>query len=363
MREKNLHGVPKIEVIIDFGLRLFLYLKNLMKTESDSKALRAIFVFDDNYLSAAFVSVLSFLEALKDFGIGVTMIYYADASRCDTGLSREALSEFKEKSIPVFGHDALNIIEINGNIFDGHVKRHHFNSTILYKIVIPKVVGLYRHIIVFDCGLIFGIYLKKFISAVRTQIEDKTISTVAAFCLKSAEVKNSSALLQGKSTNALYPAGVILYFDVQKYDEIKLYERFLACFFDYREELIYAEQEILCLTLKEGELGQLAECGMRYHMDLATSDWCQASDDVKFYSSKQYLYVKHVGSFKPWKKWVLHPSKAIFLWEKVKVIDTLKFERYDTLDDSEIVPARIDFLEHQLRRLEIIYSAKQLLKF
>lgn len=331
----------------------------MIESGFDINSLGAIFIFDKNYVSAAIVSVVSFLEIPKDYDIKVTMIYLGDRGDADDVPSHEVLNEFKNKSSALFGGNIINIIEIKGDIFNDYINRNHFNSTVLYKIVIPKVLGSYHHILVFDCGLIFGTCLSDFINFVVKRIEDKTIAAVTAFCTPSSELSKLNPLLSIDSNKCHYPAGVILYFDVRKYELNNMYERFISCYLRHRESLVYAEQEILCIALDEDELGQFQECGPRYHIDMAISDWSQSSKDVSFYKHRKYLYMKHIGSFKPWKKWVLHPSKAIFLWEKAAVIDKLKFARPEMLDDAEIIPSRVDFLGHQLRRIEIDYTANK----
>jgi len=106
---------------------------------------------------------------------------------------------------------------------------------------------------------------------------------------------------RGFKHHPFYPGGGILYFDVARYLRNAIADRLLANFNEYRERLVYAEQDLLCLTLKDDELTALADAGLRCHIDLASPDWQTATEHARIHASPDCFYIKHVGSFKPWK--------------------------------------------------------------
>jgi hypothetical protein len=80
-----------------------------------------------------------------------------------------------------------------------------------------------------------------------------------------------------------------------------IYDRFVLAFKIHRERLVHAEQDLLCLTLENSDLNAFPQCGTRCHIDLASFDWGAKKQHERLYKSRDSFYIKHVGSFKPWK--------------------------------------------------------------
>jgi hypothetical protein len=323
--------------------------------------LNALFIFDATYLSPALISVSSFLKIVDEKNVPVTMVFLVGEDEGVNQIVRAVLRRYedvvKDRQGPSGGM-SLQLIELRGNVFDDYVKRYHFSSTILYKAIIPQAFLHYEHILLFDCGMIFGHRLHDFLEWVGQSISSCTIAPIAAFCVPSA-MGDLSGELKGYAHNPLYPTGGTLYFDVKRYEKYLIYDRLVSNFKRYRERLIYAEQDLLCLTLEGAELSTFPECGPRCHIDLASGDWGVGKQHERLYESRDFFYIKHVGSFKPWKKWVLHPSKAIFLRERRKLGQLLGMEYLEHLRDDELFPEKIGFLAQQLMLLEGYYEHKQ----
>ena len=323
---------------------------------ASKKTLNVLFIFDANYLSPALVSVASFFEILGEKHLPVTLVFLVGTNDTENQKVRAVLPLFEESIKSRYQGAQLQLIELRGNVFDDYVKRYHFSSAIMYKAIIPQAFPHYEHILHFDSGMIFGHRLHDFLAHVEENIRSRTIAPMAAFCVKT-ELGDLRAELKSYDHNALYPDGIILYFDVARYGQASIYDRFVLAFKLHREQLIYAEQDLLCLILRNGELSEFHECGMRCHIDLASSDWSANEQHEGIYKSRDYFYIKHVGSLKPWKKWVLHPSKAIFLRERTNLLQLLKNGYSSYLRDDELLPANPGFLAQQLVLLEAYYEA------
>lgn len=321
--------------------------------------INAFFVFDANYLCPALVSVASFLETLGDQRLPLTLVYLTSDDEQANQRVALALQRFEAAMREKYQALEFQAVQLKGNLFSGYVKRLHFSNAILYKAILPQAFQHCEHILLFDCGMIFGKQLIKFIDTVRTSIAKKRIGAIAAFCEPSGQADGLRDDLRVFPHHALYPGGGTLYFDVARYTRNAIAERLIANFNDYRERLVYAEQDLLCLTLKDGELTAFAEAGLRCHIDLAAQDWQPAEEHARVHANRNCFYIKHVGSFKPWKKWVLHPSKAIFLKEKNALCRLLGAEYAELLRDDEFFPAYTGFLAQQLLLLERQYEMQK----
>jgi lipopolysaccharide biosynthesis glycosyltransferase len=205
--------------------------------------------------------------------------------------------------------------------------------------------------------MIFGHQLRDFLKWLEERISSNTISAMAAFCVASDHKDGLSSDLKSIPHNSLYPAGGTLYFDVGRYIHFSIYDRLISAFTLHRDKLIYAEQDLLCLILTDDELSAFHECGVRCHIDLAGLDgWKVIEHYESLYLSRDFFYIKHVGSFKPWKKWVVHPSKAIFLRERKNVEHLLGMENLECLRDSQLIPENLEYLAQQFMLLETLYE-------
>lgn len=316
----------------------------------------AFFLFDANYLCPALVSAASFLENQGENRLPLTLVYLAGGDAQDNQRVVLAIQSFEAIMRDRYPGMNFQTVQLTGNAFSGYVQRAHFSSAILYKAILPQAFQHCEHILLFDCGMIFGKQLPGFIDQVRSGITKKSIGVVAAFCEPSNQESGLREDLRSLPHHALYPGGMVLFFDVVRYRRNAIAERLLANFNTYREQLVYAEQDLLCLTLQGSELTAFSEDALRRHIDLASPDWQAVAEDTRLYSSRDFVYIKHVGSFKPWKKWVLHPSKGIFLKERSTLSRQLSPECVELMKDNEFFPSQIGFLAQQLSLLERQYE-------
>jgi len=283
------------------------------------KSINVVFLFDAKYLGPALVSAASFFEVPGMTDFPVTLVYIAIDTATDSKAA-QVLQIFQKSIQSNYAQVDLRLIVLQGNLFTDYVQRFHFSNAILYKAALPKVFPTYEHILLFDCGMIFGLQVEDFIQGLRQGIKNCELSAVGAFCDSSHISGTLCAELQAYPHNALYPSAAILYFDVKCYNQSLIYERYLTAYETYRNSLQYAEQDLLCLVLTEGELNAFPEKEVIFHIDMAsTGSWAELGAYEEIYANRNCLYLKHIGSFKPWKKWVLHPAKSIYLREQHKL--------------------------------------------
>ena len=323
-----------------------------MPDSSAGNFVNIVFLFDANYLAPALVSVASLFDIPEMIGFSVTLVYVSSNSEKDTeaaNILRIFQSNIQSKDQQI----NLHVIVLQGNQFSDYVQRYHFSNAILYKAALPKIFSSYQHILFFDCGMIFGLQLPVFIERLRQSIQRSEISVVGAFCVSPFVSGALNLALQQYSHNILYPSAAVLYFDVQRYNQLAIYERYLAAYSVHRQQLHYAEQDLLCLVLQAGELSAFEDREFKYHIDMASPEsWSDIDRYERIYMDRNYLYLKHIGSFKPWKKWVLHPAKAIYLRELQRLEKRYEVAGYSALQDSELFPENTAYLAHQLILLE-----------
>jgi lipopolysaccharide biosynthesis glycosyltransferase len=289
----------------------------------------------------------------------VTLLYLVAPEGPDP-LVTNALAAFGENIRKDHPAADVRLIELRATVFDDYVQRYHFSSAILYKLVLPQVFADYEHIVLFDCGMLFGQRVAGFLERIAARAASDATCAIEAFCVDPDGPGALSEQLQQLPHNALYPAGVILYFNVRKYAAAQVYARLVAAFGHYKGALIYAEQDLLCLTLGEGELGALAEHDARHHIDMADqASWYRMPEYEALVAAGDYLYLKHIGSFKPWKKWILHPAKALYLRALARLAPVVGEERMAVLYDEHAFPADTRFLQQQLSLLESYYGKSE----
>ena len=89
-------------------------------------------------------------------------------------------------------------------------------------------------------------------------------------------------------------------------------ERYLGNYFAHAMHLEYAEQELICLTAHESELVALPDRELRL-MEFLGTDLLLGKKTFVTPDMQNNLFHKFVGSFKPWKYWVLDPNKFIYI--------------------------------------------------
>jgi lipopolysaccharide biosynthesis glycosyltransferase len=319
--------------------------------------LNPVFLFDERYLGPALVSAASFLATSGAEGYPLTLLFMSRADDEADLAARGALIAFAEATRARRPQLDVRLVVLRATVFDQYRQRFHFSSAIMYKIVLPEIFPDYGHIVLFDCGMLFGRATGDFLAALEARIVRADLGLIAAYCCVAEHEGALAPHLQSVPHNRLYPSVVILYFDVARCAAASLYPRILAGFAHYRDILLYGEQDLLCLVLREGELGDFEPCDDRLHIDMADeASWMRMDEYQAAWAAKDYFYLKHIGSFKPWKKWILHPTKGFYLCERERLRTVVDAPFIPALEDPELAPSDVRLAERQLRLLEAHYA-------
>jgi lipopolysaccharide biosynthesis glycosyltransferase len=155
--------------------------------------------------------------------------------------------------------------------------------------------------------MIFGNKTSDFLA----RVQEPSIAAITAFTTAASETLHQSQITI--EHHALYPAGGILTFRPTTYNSNNLLNRCIKTYQTLRDQIIYGEQDIINFTLQGTELSDFSFDEKRIHIDLANNaSWSESDNLVQAYLSRDYLYMKHVGVFKPWRRWVLSPAKSIY---------------------------------------------------
>jgi lipopolysaccharide biosynthesis glycosyltransferase len=213
----------------------------------------------------------------------------------------------------------LTSVAVNSNYFMNFSK-YHLTSATLQKLIIPAIFPSEDLCVSVDAGMIFGDEVPFFIK----QLQRCSKAAISAFTTEAIITLRKDQL--GLPHHDLNPAGGILAFRPKIYNKNNLLNRCVETFDNMREHIFYGEQDIICFTLKNDELDDFNFQITRIHVDLADyGSWTESEITVEKYLTKHYFYMKHVGVFKPWKRWVLSPAKSIYLDALNNLPEEIKF--------------------------------------
>jgi hypothetical protein len=188
----------------------------------------------------------------------------------------------------------------------------HFNNSIIYKALLPSMLAHENFVLNVDAGILVGERFDAFLQGItRTLCTAEDMAwLIAAHCHDPASQLPTT--LQGEKHHALYPAGNLLLFNMKQCRAGNWVERLLINYRHCAPSLLYAEQELICLTAKLDELIALPGIEERYTPFLGLES---LRDDAALWpteSAQDCLFFKIVGTLKPWKYWVLDPNKRLW---------------------------------------------------
>jgi hypothetical protein len=147
----------------------------------------------------------------------------------------------------------------------------------------------------------------------------------------------------------------MLLFHSEHYTRRNWYDRLTANFVKFSPHLVYAEQELACLSAEESELLDLPGADDRATPFLGLDRLQGTAPPWSDSCDRDCLFFKIVGSVKPWKYWVLDPNKAAYtrrraaLEEEFTLSGTALIEKYRT----SASPAQADWPVTFMRAYEI----------
>jgi hypothetical protein len=274
----------------------------------------ATILFDSNYVEPALLT--AYLIMIGQYkGIQNLILIYIDREQ-----QRDAEAQVIIQSyVKQFSHSyPLSAIKIQDRI--PNFSKYHFTNSIIYKPLIPSLISTNHFVINIDAGVIPGQRFDAFLDHARSQCEDSDKEwIISAFC---DELSNSPPLPIAISDKTKpYPNGQILLFNKKSSEYRKFTQRYMLAYQLHKNDLVYAEQELICITADAGELIQLPLASERklYTLDIKPLlnknlilDHTSIDDNC--------TYSKVIGTLKPWKYWVLDPNKKHWI-EKVKLLE------------------------------------------
>jgi lipopolysaccharide biosynthesis glycosyltransferase len=109
----------------------------------------------------------------------------------------------------------------------------------------------------------------------------------------------------------LYPSGGILFFNSAAYKKSKLFDRLISGYSHYKDHLVWAEQDLLCMVAAEGELYNLNIQDSLFTENLSVKGYLDS--EVSSVYDTSFMMYKVTGTIKPWKCWVFDPKKKYYL--------------------------------------------------
>lgn len=205
----------------------------------------------------------------------------------------------------------------------------HFNNSIIYKAIIPSLLPNESYILNLDAGMLLG---GNFDSYIR-DFEDRYCHEGAGDWIVAADCHDPEGRIPAPLSELphanLYPAGIFLLFNGSQYTKRNWYARFLQNYISFHSNLTYAEQELMCLTAIDGEILELPRGG-RITPFLGLEPLLQPSNVV--FDSDDFVYFKFVGSLKPWKYWVLDPTKAAWTRRRALLEEEFPLSQYTLIN-------------------------------
>jgi hypothetical protein len=278
------------------------------------KELFATILFDANYIEPALLTSYLILRGQYRGISGLCLIYIDKQQPCDVE-AKNIIHKYVEHFYRMF---PLHAIKICNTLPD--FNKYHFTNAILYKPLIPSLIGHSKYIINFDAGIIPGSHFDSFINQTINQcLINPNKWIISAFC---DPVLNSLPVpIKISDESRLYPNGQVLLFNKENFDTFHFDQRYMVNYEKYQKSLVYAEQELMCITADTDELSELPLANERtlYGLDLKSMlDKNLILDHAKI--DEHCIYSKVIGTLKPWKYWVLDANKKHWI-EKIRLME------------------------------------------
>ena len=315
-------------------------------------------IFDSSYIEPALVSAYSILNANIITIHKVHLIFLHDNSDEDVQASiiiSTFVNKFDEGNL-------ISIIAVKNSL--PKFNKFHFSNAIIYKALIPSIIQHEKYIINLDAGILIG---KKFagylqdviIACINTENSNWIIGAISGPPPKEYMPDE----LKDLPSNRIYPAGAIILFNGEAFKINKFYERYVGNYLNLVSKLKYAEQELMCLTLLEGELIVLPDSNemIYHHLSLDAM-----SDADLWYNEtivENCICFKIFGSLKPWHYCVLDPNKIVWLLARAGLESIMPLGIYPLIEKNRNFILHPDFVSAFQRKYEILLLSRFAMKY
>jgi hypothetical protein len=271
-------------------------------------------LFDSNYIEPALLTSYLIMKGQYK-GIANLILIYIDKEEQRDEEAKAIIQNYVNRFTQAF---PLSAIKIRDSI--PSFSRYHFTNTIIYKPFIPSLISTNEFVINIDAGVIPGKRFDAFIDYTISHCKSSGKEwIISAFC---EELTNLHPLPIAISDNTKpYPNGQILLFNKESFAYGNFMQRYMLNYQLHKNSLVYAEQELICITANAGELSQLPLASERklYSLDIKPL-WDKNLILNHTSIDDDCVYSKVIGTLKPWKYWVLDPNKKHWI-EKIKLME------------------------------------------
>ena len=228
-------------------------------------------------------------------------------------------------------HDDCTVIVFQN--FLPNFKFAHFNQSIIAKLFAPKIInkvkGLHFN---FDAGIFLGNKFRLFVES----SESIALSSRLAIYAHKQQQRTCDVHpeLAPHLDNRPYLAGGVFLFDCETFIKDDLPFRFVSAINRSAGKLMYADQELVLLSLSDDECGDLPFGQERVTRALAAQlqDWRSWS----YADLNNSIFNKVIGTLKPWKLWVLDPNKRFFLRKSRDFASILDLGIYPAVQEARM---------------------------
>ena len=140
----------------------------------------------------------------------------------------------------------------------------------------------------------------------------------------------------------------------ENYRKSKLFDRWISGYSLHKDQLVWAEQDLLCLVAEEGELHSLDLHGGILTENLSIQGYLQFESSIAL--SSTFMLYQVTGTLKPWKSWVFDPKKKFYLNRREEVLRHINLS-----NSSAILSNRFQLTHEPLYRAFLTIHEKKLI--
>ena len=302
-------------------------------------------IFDEYYIEPALITAYELFKSGTNFPI--FLIFIEPLNRPDSNEIEDILNAFKIS----IQSNLINIIKVNNILKD--FNKFHFTNSIIYKVLAPSFIDDYDFILNIDAGILLGNKSSDFFNTIESELNNHSQKNtiISAYCTESKIDLNIN--LHHFPHNSKYPSGIIILFNVINYKENNTADKILFNWNQIGNNLTYAEQDLLCLTLKDDQLAQLPL------IDLVIIEFLGLQGLENNLSSignqfEEFAFYKVCGTCKPWKYWVLDFRKSFYLKRRQNLEVFFGISQYKIIIKNRHQITHYGLAEHFLEKFETI---------
>jgi lipopolysaccharide biosynthesis glycosyltransferase len=278
-------------------------------------------IFDSNYVEPALVTALD-LERFSPADWDVTLIYI-----------ESQISDVNSEIFSLLGkyvNKKLKAISLKGELFESFEK-FHFTNSILYKLILPEIAHG-NYIVNVDAGFLSGPNISFLFEYCEFLVNSGGFSNspIAAICSNACD--DLPLELRPYRHNAMYPFGWLLLFNTAQYKKMNFFSRVISGYRFFKDKLVWAEQDLLCLITNTHEITQL-DLNEHVLIEQLSLQGYILGENSRAWSSRFMLY-KITGTLKPWKRWVFDNKKQFYLSRRNDLMSYRDLEKFQVIQNN-----------------------------